>query len=166
MKTGTKHVIRLIALVLVVSLGACNDSGPQDQSTDDASALFVGDWNLTDASDDNGNQLNNLAQNYTSITASFDGDSSFVIDLDSFSEEASDVHLEGTFTATESTTLLRLSTEVENQPVSLTFNYDFGGVDSTEFAISSTTSQTVVMNSAFGTSFSGPTTLTFTYVEQ
>ena len=60
---------------------------------------------------------------------------------------------------------MRLTTVFDGTPVSLTFSYEFADETNTEVAFSTTTSQTEVMNLAIGTDFSGPTTLTFSLVE-
>lgn len=156
-----------MCLLLVLSLAAC-DSGSNGDAvpSDDSSELFFGSWNLTGASDDSGDRTQELAQNYTSITADFETDTTFVFVWDAATEQAQDATLSGTFSATESSSLLRLQTGIGEQDASLTFSYEFSILDSTDFELTSTATQTQLMNSALGTTFSGPTTLMFTLLEQ
>lgn len=156
----------MIAALMAFTLAACDSSTPDSVDADDSSALFFGLWNLTGAQDDSGDLTQNLAQNYASITADFDTDSTFVFFWDASSEQAEDATLTGTFKGTESSSLLRLQTEIGGDDASLTFSYSFSILDSTEFSLTSTATQTQVMNSALGTTFSGPTTLMFTLLEQ
>jgi hypothetical protein len=158
--------IQSLAILLVgITLAACDSGTPDPPESDDASALFFGSWNLTGANDDNGSRLGDLANRYNSIEADFATDTTFSLVLDSNSEIVPDVNLAGTFEATLSNSLMRLMTDFQGTPVSLTFGYEFTDETNQEVAFSTTTSQTDVMNLAIGTDFSGPTTLTFSRVE-
>ncbi|NND71308.1 MAG: hypothetical protein HKN43_06995 [Rhodothermales bacterium] len=161
----SNYIHCIVILIVALTWTACDSNDPDPPENDDASALFFGDWNLTGANDDSGSRLGDLANRYNFIEAEFATDTTFALVLDSNNETVPDVNLTGTFNATLSESLMRLMADFNGTPVSLTFGYEFTDESQQEVAFMTTTSQTDVLNLAIGTDFSGPTTLTFSRIE-
>ena len=159
------HIAKVFVVILAITWFGCDSDGGDPPVSDDATQLFVGDWTLTGADDDSGSRLGDLANRYNSILAGFTSDTTFTVMLDSNNESVPDVNLAGTFSATVDNPIMNLMTVFNGTPVSLTFAYEFVDATQKEVDFSTTATQTGVLNLAFGTDFVGPTTLTFSLIE-
>lgn len=111
--------MRKVSVVFVAALFALTSMGC-DSNEDELSdaEIFVGTWTLVGLSDDEGDKLAVFQQVANGFTATLNSDNTFHVLVDYANQD--DLELQGTYTVTEATRTLVLSTAGLNPP----FDYE------------------------------------------
>ncbi len=150
------QVLRKLFFTIITSFALLTVVGC-DSSDDDPADVFVGNWAVTSITDGDGDQTAAFGAVANSLTVTFEEDGSFnlLLDYNDLANQAGqpDLPAAGTYTVTET----NLSLAIPALGATLPFTYNVVSNNQIEL-----TSQSDIVNAAFGTNYTGSVTLTVT----
>ncbi len=149
-----QHILPALAFLLLVFVAVGCDSAEEISDLEQ----FIGSWELTGASDEEGDKTA-LFSELGSLTLNLEDDGSHVLAVEIAAPEEDDVILAGTYTVNEAARQLLLAVTFGGLPVSLAFDYVIEDEDTIVLTANSTV-LAALLGAEAGSLLEGDVTLT------